>query len=151
MEAGEIEDQESERLSESDRRAIISRIHSMLYWVGKFVPQLEIVEGEQVDLRDVVYRFVSREEPTLEEVQGAKELSDILEKKARELEKQLKEKEVSKVNAYQLLDETCGLLRAVDELRSSHGKTAKYKKAALMAKVSDEKRWLQFIEQLKMK
>jgi hypothetical protein len=141
----------SERLSESERRAIISRIHSLLFWVGKFVPQLETVNGRQIDLRDVVYRFVSKDDPTLEEVQGAKDLSDILDKKARELELQIKEPDLTRVHAYQLLDEICGLLRAVDELRFAHGKTAKYKMTALMAKVNDERRWMRFVEQLKIK
>jgi hypothetical protein len=39
----------------------------------------------------------------------------------------------------------------VDELRFSHGRTARYKMTALMAKVNDEKRWLQFVEQLRIK
>ena len=151
MEGADITGNGSERLSEDERRAIISRIHSLLYWVGMFVPQAEIVDGKRVDLRDVVYQFVSKEEPSLEEVQGAKALSDMLEQKARELELQLKEHDLTKVNAYQLLDETCGLLRAVDELRNSHGKTAKFKMLALMAKVNDERRWMQFVEQIKLK
>jgi hypothetical protein len=116
-----------------------------------FVPQLEIVDGRKVDLRDVVYNFISKENPTIEEVQGARDLADRLEKKARELENELKERDVTRIHAYQLLDEICGLLRAVDELRSSEGKTAQYKLTSLMAKVNDEKRWLQFVEELKIK
>ena len=151
MAEADIEDNGSERLSENDRRAIISRIHSLLYWVGMFVPQVEIVNGKRVDLRDVVYQFVSKEDPTLEEAEGARALSDMLEKKARELELEIRERDLTKVHAYQLLDEICGLLRAVDELRNSHGKTAKFKMLALMAKVNDERRWLQFVEQIKLK
>ena len=148
--SGRIEDG-SDRLSESERRAIISRIHSLLFWVGKFVPQHEIVDGRQIDLRDVVYQFVSQDNPSPEEVQGAKDLADILERKARELETQISDRGVTRANAYRLLDEICGLLRAVDELRNSHGDLAKYQKTALMAKVNDERRWLQFVDQLKLK
>jgi hypothetical protein len=151
MPEAETEGYGSERLSEGERRAIISRIHSLLYWVGMFVPQIETVNGLQVDLRDVVYKFVSKDNPTLEEVQGAKDLSDLLEKKARELELQIRESDMTRVHAYHLMDEICGLLRAVDELRFSHGRTARYKMTALMAKVNDEKRWLQFVEQLRIK
>jgi hypothetical protein len=151
MPESETEENGPERLSESERRATISRIHSLLYWVGMFIPQIETVNGRQVDLRDVVYKFVSKENPSLDEVQGAKDLSDILEKKARELELEIKERDLTRVHAHQLLDEICGLLRAVDELRFAHGKTAKYKMTALLAKVNDERRWLQFVEQLKIK
>ena len=144
-------DKGSEKLSDSERKTIISRIHSMLFWVGKFIPQHEIIEGMNVDLRDLTFQFVSKEHPSQEDIQGAKELADILENKARELEKQLKEHEVTRANAYQMLDEICGLLRAVDDLRSSHGDMAVYKKKALMTKVNDERRWLQFIDELKLK
>jgi hypothetical protein len=104
-----------------------------------------------VDLRDLTFQYVSNEHPSQEDIQGAKELADILEKKARELENQLQEHEVSRANAYQMLDEICGLLRAVDDLRNSHGDMAVYKKKALMTKVNDERRWLQFIDELKLK
>ncbi|MGD0816905.1 MAG: DUF5788 family protein [Methanomassiliicoccales archaeon] len=151
MTEGEKVGDGSEYLSESERRAIISRIHSLLFWVGKFIPQHEIVEGRQIDLRDVIFQFISKDNPSPEDIQGAKDLADILESKARELEKQIKDHEVTRANAYQMLDEICGLLRAVDELRNSHGNLAIYKKTALMAKVSDERRWLQFVDQLKLK
>jgi hypothetical protein len=141
----------SQKLSDGERKAIISRIHSMLFWVGKFIPQHEIIEGRNVDLRDLTFKFVSKEHPSQEEIQSAKELADILENKARELELQIKEHEVSKANAYEMLDEICGLLRAVDDLRNSHGDMAMYKKKALMEKVNDEKRWLQFVDELKLK
>ena len=140
----------SERLTEVDRRAIISRIHSLLFWVGKFVPQHEIIEGREIDLRDIIFRFVSKEDPTPEDIQGAKDLAERLEKKARELEKEIRVDEVTRADAYRMMDEICGLLRAVDELRNSHGDVALYKKTALMEKVNDQKRWLQFVDQLRI-
>lgn len=139
------------RLTERDRAAIISRIHSLLFWVGKFIPQHEIVQGREIDLRDVIFQFVSKDDPTPDEIQGAKDLADLLETKARALEKEIKGRELTKANAYLMLDEICGLLRAVDDLRNSHGDVAKYEKTALMAKVNDERRWLQFVDELKIK
>jgi hypothetical protein len=151
MTADGNEGHDSERLTENERLAIISRVHSLLFWVGKFIPQHEIVEGRQIDLRDIIFQFISKENPSPEDIQGAKELADLLEVKARALEKQLNVHEVTRADAYKLLDEICGLLRAVDELRNSHGETAKYQKTALMAKVNDERRWLHFVDQLKLK
>lgn len=81
MERGTGERNVSERLSDGDRRAIISRIHSLLFWVGRFVPQHEIIEGEDIDLRDIIFQFVSKEDPTPEEIRGAKDLADRLEKR----------------------------------------------------------------------
>jgi hypothetical protein len=151
MVEGDPEGNGSEDLSESERKAIISRIHSLIFWVGKFIPQHEIVEGKEIDLRDVIFQFISKEDPSPEEIQGARDLADMLEKKARELEKQIKDDEITRANAYQMLDEICGLLRAVDDLRNSHGEMAVYKKTALMSKVNDERRWLQFVDQIKIR
>jgi hypothetical protein len=151
MVEGDPEGNGSEDLSESERKAIISRIHSLIFWVGKFIPQHEIVEGKGIDLRDVIFQLISKENPSPEEIQGARDLADMLEKKARELEKQIKDDEITRANAYQMLDEICGLLRAVDDLRNSHGEMAAYKKTALMSKVNDERRWLQFVDQIKIR
>jgi hypothetical protein len=137
----------SERLSANERKSIISRIHSLLYWVGMFIPQHEMIGGQEIDLRDVTYQFISKENPSPEDIHAAKDLADNLEIKARDLEKELQENEITRAKAYLMLDEICGLLRAVDDLRNSHGEQAMYIKTALMAKVNDEKRWLQFVKQ----
>jgi hypothetical protein len=41
-------------LTEEDRRRILGRIHSLLFWLGKFIPEEELLEGEKVPLRDVI-------------------------------------------------------------------------------------------------
>ena len=151
MVENEVDGNGAARLTDTERAAIISRIHSLLFWVGKFIPQHEIVQGREIDLRDVIFQFVSKEKPTPDEIQGAKDLADLLETKARALEKEIKDREVTKANAYLMLDEICGLLRAVDDLRNSHGEVAEYQKTALMAKVNDQRRWLQFVDELKIK
>ncbi len=151
MVENEVDGNGSARLTDRERAAIISRIHSLLFWVGKFIPQHEIVQGREIDLRDVIFQFVSKDDPTPDEIQRAKDLADLLETKARALEKEIKDREVTKANAYLMLDEICGLLRAVDDLRNSHGDVTEYQKTALMVKVNDERRWLQFVDELKIK
>jgi hypothetical protein len=44
-----------------------------------------------------------------------------------------------------LLDEICGLLRAVDEIRHAKVGEANVKAMALMKRGADEKRWLNFV------
>jgi hypothetical protein len=44
-----------------------------------------------------------------------------------------------------LLDEICGLLRAVDEIRHAQDASAQIKAKALMNRVTDERRWLDFV------
>ena len=47
MAEADIDDNGSDRLSENERRAIISRIHSMLYWVGMFVHRSRSLRADQ--------------------------------------------------------------------------------------------------------
>ncbi len=49
-----------------------------------------------------------------------------------------------------MLEEICGLLRAIDELRSAESvEKAEFKKEALMSKVEDARRWQKFVESIK--
>jgi hypothetical protein len=134
-------------LKEEDRSRILARIHSTLYWLGKFVPEEEMFEGRTVPLRDVFYRYVSNPDPTEEQIKDALELADHMERKARELENDLKTKDgLTKGKAHILLDEICGLLRGVEEVRTATSPDAKLKAKALMQKVDDERRWQEFLK-----
>jgi hypothetical protein len=140
-------DLDTSPLTEQDRAKIMARIHSALFWLGKFIPEEEIIEGQEVPLRDVIFNFVSKEHPSEDEVIDALSLADALQKKARELEMSLKTGDgLTKGQAHMLLDEICGLMRAVDEIRTSRGADAQLKAKALMTKVSDEKRWQEFVK-----
>jgi hypothetical protein len=140
-------DLDTSPLTEQDRAKIMARIHSALFWLGKFIPEEEIIEGQEVPLRDVIFNFVSKEHPSEDKVIEALSLADAMQKKARELEMSLKTEDgLTKGQAHMLLDEICGLMRAVDEIRTSRGADAQLKAKALMTKVSDEKRWQEFVK-----
>ncbi len=135
-------------MTEDDRRRILNRIHSLLFWLGKLIPEEELLEGEKIPLREVTYRYIMSENPSPEEVQGALELADALETKAKQLEKQLVEEHLTKGEAHVILDEICGLLRAVDDIRKSKGANAPIKAKAIMNRVQDERRWLSFVKKI---
>ena len=139
-------DRDPSPLTEEDRRKILGRIHSLLFWLGKFIPEEELLEGEKIPLRDVIFRYIMKENPSPEEVQGALDLADALEVKARQLEKQVQEGILTKGEAHVILDEICGLLRAVDDIRKSRGANAPIKAKAMMNRVQDERRWLSFVK-----
>jgi hypothetical protein len=143
----DIWDSDQSKLTEKDRGAIFRRIHSMLYWLGKFVPDHEQLDGQHLNLRDIVYRFVTKEDPTDEETLAALQLAEVMERKARQLEEEIRiGPDLTKGQAHMLLDEICGLLRGVDEIRHAKGATAELKVKALMSMVADEKRWQEFIK-----
>jgi hypothetical protein len=133
-------------LTPKDRAKILSRFHSLLFWVGEFVPEMEELEGREVSLRDVVFRFITEQSPGEETVKRAQELASLLENKAKAMEKDLATKDMERERAYRLMHEALGLLRAVDELRDLRMKDRRLKAQALVAKVSDERRWLDFVK-----
>jgi len=136
-------------LTPKDRGMIMSRFHSLLFWVGELVPDLEVLDGKEIPLKDVVFRFITQQFPSEETVRQAKELSTSLEAKARSLERDLRTKNLKRDRAYQMMHEALGLLRAVDELRDVRLEERNVKAKALMARVSDEKRWLEFVRDVK--
>jgi hypothetical protein len=144
----DIWDADPRPLTEEDRRKILSRLHSLLFWLGKLIPEEDLLEGERIPLREVIFRFVMNEKPSPEEVQGAMALADVLEAKARFLEKDLREKQLTKGQAHIILDEICGLLRAVDDIRKAKVGSVPIMAKTIMNRVQDERRWLSFVKKI---
>lgn len=78
-------------------------------------------------------------------MQGVLSLASALERKAKQLESELREGDLTNGQAHMLLDEICGLLRAVDDIRHAQDASAQIKAKALMNRVTDERRWLDFV------
>ena len=138
-------------LSSDERAKMISRIHSLVYWVGMLIPERELLDGSEIDLREVVYNLTSKERLTPEDVQEANDLIAQLREREHGLEEQLSHDQMTKDAAKGMLEEICGLLRAIDELRSAESpERAEFKKKDLMNRVEDAKRWQKFVESIKM-
>jgi len=137
-------------LTSEERAKMISRIHSLVYWVGMLIPERELLDGSEIDLREVVYNLTSKEKLTVEDVQETNDLIAQLRERERELEAQLSRDQMTRDAAKGILEEICGLLRAIDELRSAdNAERAEFKKKALMSRVEDAKRWQRFVESIK--
>lgn len=139
---------EKDCLTPEERAKILSRFHSLLFWVGQFVPELEELEGREIPLREVVFKFISEQTPDEETVKKAQDLAAILDRKAKVLEKDLATKGMERPKAYEVMHEALGLLRAVDELRDLAAADREVKAQALVFKVNDERRWLDFVKNI---
>ena len=138
-------------LTNDERSKMISRIHSLVYWVGMLIPEHELLSGSEIDLREVVYNLTTKEKLSPEDVREANDLINQLKKRERELEDQLSRDQMTRDAAKGMLEEICGLLRAIDELRSAENpQGAEFQKKTLMNKVEDAKRWQKFVESIKM-
>jgi len=137
-------------LSDEDRAKMLARIHSLVYWVGMLIPEHELVGDSELDLREVVYNLTTKEKLTPEDVAKVNELIRMLKAKEHYLEKMLAHDPMSLETAKSLLEETCGLLRAIDELRSVESlEKAEFRKRDIMSRIEDAKRWQKFLESIK--
>ncbi len=128
---------------------MIARIHSLVYWVGMLIPEHEVLGGSEVDLREIVYNLTTKEKLTDDDIRRANQLIDKLRAKERELESKLAHDKLTLDGANGMLEEICGLLRAIDELRSVETpQKAEFNKKQLMSKVEDAKRWQKFVESI---
>ena len=131
---------------------MISRIHSLVYWVGMLIPEQEILDDSEIDLREVVYNLTTKENLTEEDVARVHQLIDLLKNKEATLEKSLSRDPMTVSRAKDLLEEICGLLRAIDELRSVETiEKAEFRKQEVMNRVEDAKRWKHFVDSIMAK
>jgi len=135
----------SDCLTPEERGKILSRFHSLLFWVGENIQEMEVLDDREVPLKDVVFRFITQQYPDEDTVAQAR----ALEAKARSLQGDLKARSLERERAYDMMHEALGLLRAVDELRSLGKEDRELKARALMARVADEKRWLDLVRAVK--
>jgi hypothetical protein len=137
-------------LTPDDRAKMLARIHSLVYWVGMLIPERELLGDSEIDLREVVYDLTNKEDLTKEDEAKVHELITLLKQKEHDLEKKLAHDPMNLETAKDLLEETCGLLRAIDELRSVESvEKAEFRKQEVMNRVEDAKRWQKFVEAIK--
>lgn len=136
-------------LTNEERAKMLSRIHSLVYWVGMLIPEHEILGGSELDLREIVYDLTTKEKLTPEDTAKVNRLIDQLRRKESALEKKLEHDKLTIDTAKGMLEEVCGLLRAIDELKSVESvEKAEFRKQELMTRVEEAKRWQKFVESI---
>lgn len=137
-------------LTPEERAKMLARIHSLVYWVGMLVPERELLAGSEIDLREVVFKLTNKDILTPEEQAQVHELIRLLREKERSLEKRLARDPMTVETAQSLLEEICGLLKAMDELRTIESPDrAKLRKLELLNRLEDARRWKKFAESIR--
>ncbi|HEX9908931.1 MAG TPA: DUF5788 family protein [Thermoplasmata archaeon] len=138
-------------LTPEERAKMIARIHSLVYWVGMLIPEHTVLGDSEIDLREVVYNLTNKELLTPEDIERVNELVRLLKQKAKELEGRLQHDPLTTQAAKDLLEEICGLLRAIEELRFIETpEKAEFRKRELMGRIEDERRWQNFLKHIKL-
>lgn len=137
-------------LTSEERNKMITRIHSLVYWVGMLIPEHELIGGREIDLRETIYNLTSKEKLSPEDIKQANDLIGLLKSREKDLETRLAHDRLSVETAQGILEEICGLLRAMDELRSVESmEKAEFSKKQLLTRVEDAKRWQKFVQSIK--
>lgn len=136
-------------LTPDERARLLSRVHSLVYWVGMLIPEHELLEGSEIDLRETVYNLTSKEDLTPTEVAQVQKLIHLIKDREHILEKRLSHDPMTLDTAKAMVEETCGLLRAIDELRTVETlEKAEFRKAEVLSRVEDARRWQKFVESI---
>ena len=138
-------------LTVDERAMLLSRVHSLVYWVGMLIPEHELLGGSEIELREVVYNLTTKDHLTNEEVAQVDELIRLIKAKEYILERRLAHDPMTLDTAKAMVEETCGLLRAIDELRTVETvEKAEFRKADVISRLDDARRWQRFVESIKM-
>lgn len=138
-------------LEPEERRRIHERIHSAFGAVGARMPETVVSGGRRLRLKEAVFSYLDKERLTPEELDAVDALSAALKEKVDELDRDIMTGDISEKCAVDLMKEVLGILRALDHLRSlrEDPKRAGPARAALMKRVDDERRWSDFIKQVR--
>jgi hypothetical protein len=138
-------------LSPQERQRILARLHSAFGAVGARIPEVEIIDGERVPLRDIVFDFIGKPSLTREELEKARRLAARLGRRVKELEGRLRRDQLTERAAVELMKEALGILRALQHLATvADPETMDISRRAILEKVDDERRWLDFIRKVKL-
>ncbi|HOU70023.1 MAG TPA: DUF5788 family protein [Methanothrix sp.] len=166
-------------LTEEERRRLVASLHHALVWVGVKEPQElnvdkddlsreiekfhqkesdlppEVHASGKIELHRLIWRLINEKEITEPERIQIEEIIEILQKKERSEEEDLKEEALSSEKARALHDEAAGIIRSIldlkDALKKKRHATAPVdvNEELIRQKVSQAKRWNQLIEEIK--
>jgi len=138
-------------LEPEERRRIHERIHSAFGAVGARIPETIETGGRRLRLKEAVFAYLDKERLTAEELDAVDALSAALKERVDELDRDIMTGDISEKGAVDLMKEVLGILRALDHLRRlrEDPKRAGPARATLMKKVDDERRWRDFLKQVR--
>ena len=139
-------------LTEEERQHILSHVHSVFSWVGNLIPDREMFDNTEIELRNIVFKLRTKKGTTEDDRELARFLIDKIKMRKGELESRLKHDPMTLSTAKQLLDEISGLVKAINDLHDVEtSEDLLQRKGAIMSGVvDDEKRWQKYLKRLKM-
>lgn len=154
LERKAIKKEDSELISKQARKKLLWSLRSEFAWTGKKVPGIVTLNGKEYRLQELLLSFEEKESLGPEDTAKIQALLPALKAGAEINENRLETEKLTNAEANFLYEEAGGLLRAEiefkDLLEKRFGKKDRdLKKLLESQKVADEKRWQQFIKNIK--
>jgi len=142
-----IIDYSDNRFSDEERRYLKNQLRSMFAFVGCVVPKSVTADSVEMPLREIVWRLLTKENLTGQDIALANELVPILEMKMNDNERMIGEYNLTDSQAEKLYFEACGLLKAIVTLRGlDRNRGVRLEDAVNEEKVKDAKRLLELLK-----
>jgi len=137
-------------LTDEERERILDRAHSVFSWVGNLIPDKEKFDNTEIELRNVIFKLRTKKGITDDDRELARLLIQKIKGRKGELENKLKNDKITLAAAKRLLDETSGLVKAINDLHDVELSDELIdRKSAIFNRIDDEKRWQKYLKRIK--
>ncbi len=139
-----------ELITPDEREHLLYGLHRFLVWVGEELPDKVEVDGEDIEIHDLIWRCIHKKDFSEQEKQRFVELIHILEAKEKLDEESLKKASLTREEARKLFHESAALIRAIMDIRECEEGTVKLKETdvEIRQKIDDAKRWIGFLKNI---
>lgn len=137
-----------ELISPEEREHLLYGLHRFLAWVGEPLPEKVEVDGEKIEIHDLIWRCIHKKVFSETEKKRFMELVRILEAKEMLNEESLKKASLTREDAKKLYHESSALIRAIMDLRDCEAGKVKLKEPdiEIRQKIDDVKKWMGFLK-----
>ena len=137
-------------LTNEERKQLLAALHSRLFWVGQYIPDIIEIGGKNCHLHNYVWELIQKETLTQTEKDSIDRYIEIISKKEEVDEKELENQSLTQKEAKALYHETAGLLRAITDLKEIENGTLKenektFQEQFANQRIQSAKLWLEFI------
>lgn len=131
-----------------EREHLLYGLHRFLAWVGEPLPEKVEVDGEKIEIHDLIWRCIHNKEFSEKEKMRFMEIVRILETKEMLDEESLRKASLTREDAKKLYHESAALIRAIMDIRECEAGKVKLKKPdiEIRQKIDDAKRWMGFLK-----
>jgi len=139
-----------ELITPEEREHLLYGLHRFLAWVGEPLPERVEVDGNNIEVHDVIWRCIHKKEFSEQEKKSFMELVRILEAKEKLGEDSLRKASLTREEARKLFHESAALIRAIMDIKECEAGKVKLKEPdiEIRKKIDDAKRWIGFLKNI---